>query len=79
MRAWAEGADLAEVLQDCELTAGDFVRWSKQLLDVLGQLACLVPAEDAAPERRRALTALSASAARASLDVNRGVVGWSAV
>ena len=79
VRAWAEGADLAEVLEACELTAGDFVRWSKQLLDVLGQLACLVPAEDAAPERRRALTALSASAARASLDVNRGVVGWSAV
>ena len=79
VRAWAEGADLAEVLEACELTAGDFVRWSKQLLDVLGQLACLVPAEDAAPERRRALTALSAGAAQASLDVNRGVVGWSAV
>ena len=79
VRAWAEGADLAEVLEACELTAGDFVRWSKQLLDVLGQLACLAPAEDAAPERRRALTALSAGAAQASLDVNRGVVGWSAV
>ena len=79
VKAWADGADLSEVLEACELTAGDFVRWSKQLLDVLGQLACLVPAEDAAPERRRALTALSASAARASLDVNRGVVGWSAV
>ena len=79
VKAWADGADLSEVLEACELTAGDFVRWSKQLLDVLGQLACLVPAEDAVPERRRALTALSASAARASLDVNRGVVGWSAV
>ena len=79
VRAWAEGADLAEVLQDCELTAGDFVRWSKQLLDVLGQLACLTTTEESAPDRRRAIETLSVSAARASLDVNRGVVGWSPV
>ena len=75
----SEGADLAEVLQDCELTAGDFVRWSKQLLDVLGQLACLTTTEESAPDRRRAIETLSVSAARASLDVNRGVVGWSPV
>ena len=79
VRAWAEGADLAEVLQDCELTAGDFVRWSKQLLDVLGQLARLTMTEESAPDRRRAIKTLSVSAARASLDVNRGVVGWSPV
>ena len=79
VRAWAEGADLAEVLEACELTAGDFVRWSKQLLDVLGQLACLTTTEESAPDRRRAIETLSVSAARASLDVNRGVVGWSPV
>ena len=79
MRAWGEGADLAEVLEACELTAGDFVRCSKQLLDVLRQLACLVPSDKAASDRQRALEALSANAARAGLDLNRGVVGWSAI
>lgn len=79
VRAWAEGADLAEVLEACELTAGDFVRCSKQLLDVLRQLACLVPPEKTASDRQRALEALSANAARAGLDLNRGVVGWSAI
>ena len=79
VRAWAEGADLAEVLEACDLTAGDFVRCSKQLLDVLRQLACLVPPEKTASDRQRALEALSANAARAGLDLNRGVVGWSAI
>ena len=79
VRAWAEGADLAEVLEACDLTAGDFVRCSKQLLDVLRQLACLVPPKKTASDRQRALEALSANAARAGLDLNRGVVGWSAI
>jgi ATP-dependent RNA helicase HelY len=36
---WAEGDDLAEVLGESELTAGDFVRWVKQLIDLSGQVA----------------------------------------
>ncbi|WP_238343077.1 DEAD/DEAH box helicase [Nocardioides cynanchi] len=36
---WAEGDDLAEVLGETELTAGDFVRWIKQLIDLSGQVA----------------------------------------
>jgi ATP-dependent RNA helicase HelY len=36
---WAEGDDLAEVLGDSGLTAGDFVRWIKQLIDLSGQVA----------------------------------------
>ncbi len=36
---WAEGDDLAEVLGESELTAGDFVRWIKQLIDLSGQVA----------------------------------------
>ena len=75
VRAWAEGADLAEVLEACELTAGDFVRCSKQLLDVLRQLACLVPPEKTASDRQRALEALSANAARAGLDLEQGSGG----
>jgi ATP-dependent RNA helicase HelY len=36
---WAEGDDLAEVLGESDLTAGDFVRWLKQLIDLSGQVA----------------------------------------
>jgi ATP-dependent RNA helicase HelY len=36
---WAEGDDLAEVLGESDLTAGDFVRWIKQLIDLGGQVA----------------------------------------
>ena len=33
---WAEGDDLADVLDESDLTAGDFVRWIKQLIDLCG-------------------------------------------
>jgi ATP-dependent RNA helicase HelY len=36
---WAEGDDLAEILGGSGLTAGDFVRWVKQLIDLCGQVA----------------------------------------
>jgi ATP-dependent RNA helicase HelY len=36
---WASGADLAEVLMSAEIAPGDFVRWTKQVIDVLGQVA----------------------------------------
>ena len=36
---WAEGDDLSEVLDASDLTAGDFVRWIKQLIDLCGQVA----------------------------------------
>jgi ATP-dependent RNA helicase HelY len=36
---WAEGDDLSEVLDAGDLTAGDFVRWMKQLVDLSGQVA----------------------------------------
>ncbi|MFV0526719.1 MAG: DEAD/DEAH box helicase [Acidimicrobiales bacterium] len=40
---WAAGGDLGEVLGDEELTGGDFVRTTKQLVDLLRQLAVLAP------------------------------------
>ncbi len=36
---WTEGDDLSEVLEAGYLTAGDFVRWMKQLVDLSGQVA----------------------------------------
>ncbi len=35
---WASGRGLEEVLRDSELTAGDFVRRAKQVVDLLGQI-----------------------------------------
>jgi len=65
---WALGAALDTVLEGTELGAGDFVRWCKQVLDVLDQLATAAP--DAA-ERRTARRAIDL--------VRRGVVAWSSV
>jgi ATP-dependent RNA helicase HelY len=36
---WAEGDDLDQVLTRADLTAGDFVRQMKQLVDFAGQIA----------------------------------------
>ena len=36
---WCEGDDLDVVLAETELSAGDFVRWMKHLLDLAGQVA----------------------------------------
>jgi ATP-dependent RNA helicase HelY len=67
MHRWASGVRLEEVLQDADLAAGDFVRWSRQVLDLLDQLAVA----DADGRLRR--TARAAAAA-----VDRGVVAYSA-
>ena len=36
---WASGHQLEAVLDEADLAAGDFVRWCKQLVDLLGQVA----------------------------------------
>ncbi len=36
---WASGAKLSTVLRDGELSAGDFVRWVRRLIDLLEQVA----------------------------------------
>jgi ATP-dependent RNA helicase HelY len=65
---WAAGADLEQVLQDDpDLTAGDFVRWCKQLVDLLGQVALIADE----PVRSTARAALAS--------VRRGVVAYSSV
>jgi ATP-dependent RNA helicase HelY len=65
---WASGLELEQILQDDpDLTPGDFVRWCKQLVDVLGHIATI--AEE--PVRSTAKASLSA--------VRRGVVTYSSV
>jgi ATP-dependent RNA helicase HelY len=38
---WASGAPLGKVLEGADLTAGDFVRWCRQVLDLLDQIGGL--------------------------------------
>ena len=65
--SWAAGEDLAVLLHtDDELSAGDFVRNVKQLIDVLGQIAQVAPD----PQTARA-------ARRAGAAIHRGVVAIS--
>ncbi|GAA4977335.1 DEAD/DEAH box helicase [Yinghuangia aomiensis] len=66
---WASGQRLDAVLGESDLPAGDFVRWMKQLVDVLGQIA------DAAPEDGT----VRATARKAIEAVRRGVVAYSSV
>jgi ATP-dependent RNA helicase HelY len=66
---WAGGARLEAVLKESDLTAGDFVRWVKMLIDLLSQVAD-VAAEDS-PVRATARSALGA--------LRRGVVAYSSV
>ncbi|SNC59973.1 ATP-dependent RNA helicase HelY [Kytococcus aerolatus] len=43
MHRWAAGARLEVVLRDSELSAGDFVRRAKQVVDLLGQIEKAAP------------------------------------
>ncbi len=66
--AWAAGEGFAEVVEDEELSGGDFVRNVKQLIDLLRQLAEVAPLE-----------ATRSAAAAAAERLCRGVVAASSV
>ncbi len=64
MHAWAKGLPLDSVLVLADMAAGDFVRWSKQTIDLLDQISLVA-------EPRLASTA------RTALDaVRRGIVAY---
>jgi ATP-dependent RNA helicase HelY len=66
--AWVKGEDLADVLEDEEMTGGDFVRNVKQTIDLLRQIADVVP------------SAQTAATARAAADAClRGVIAASSI
>jgi ATP-dependent RNA helicase HelY len=71
MYRWARGEPLARVLAsghnfDSDMPAGDFVRWARQVLDLLGQIA---DASSASPKVR--------ATARAAIGaINRGVLAY---
>jgi ATP-dependent RNA helicase HelY len=62
---WARGASLSSVLTDSELSAGDFVRWTKQVIDLLGQIS--LSAEPGVSQRARHAAEL----------IDRGVIRYS--
>jgi ATP-dependent RNA helicase HelY len=71
---WANGESLDRVLATTgesgpAMSAGDFVRWCKQLLDLLGQIAT-------APSTNEKST-VAAAARRAAIGIRRGVVAQS--
>lgn len=64
MFKWSSGAPLERVLEDAEMSAGDFVRWSKQTLDLLDQLGTVATGN------------LARTARQASELVRRGIVAY---
>ncbi|MQA78955.1 MAG: DEAD/DEAH box helicase [Streptosporangiales bacterium] len=67
---WASGARLDTVLDETGLAPGDFVRWSKQVLDLLGQVADATRGGDDTVH----------DAARAAVGaMHRGVVAYTSV
>ena len=63
---WAQGERLARVLERAELAPGDFVRNTKQLVDLLRQLATVAPHRPTADSAHRAADALQRGVVAAS-------------
>jgi ATP-dependent RNA helicase HelY len=64
---WAAGEALDVVLTEADLTAGDFVRWVRQLLDLLDQIG------------KVATGPVAATARAAGVALRRGVVAYSSL
>jgi len=65
---WAKGATLLTILTSNDVSAGDFVRWTRQVIDVLGQI-----------QQAAADPTLKEIADRAASAIDRGVVGYAPV
>ena len=62
---WARGQEINRVLRGQDLAAGDFVRWIKQVIDLLKQIG-----NASADDETRKL------ASRTALSMERGIVTW---
>ena len=70
--AWASGQSFASVVEDEDLSGGDFVRTMKQLIDLLRQLALLAPVDETRAAAREAADRLfrGVVAASTAIDVD---------
>ena len=66
--AWAHGATLATAIDTTPIQAGDFVRWMRQVMDCLGQIASAATSSEL---KRKAETAKDR--------IGRGIVAWSTI
>jgi ATP-dependent RNA helicase HelY len=74
MQGWANGWSLVRTLEEAEVGAGDFVRWAKQTIDLLDQIAqaCETAVLSGLDEDR--LGELARLAREAKRGVRRGIV-----
>lgn len=54
---WAKGATLMKILTSNDVTAGDFVRWVRQVVDLLGQIVTVTPRDS--PLHQQAVNAVA--------------------
>ncbi|HEY9351174.1 MAG TPA: hypothetical protein VIP75_10810, partial [Acidothermales bacterium] len=67
----AAGARLETVLKETDLSPGDFVRWTKQVIDLLDQVGQAVDRDAGSPVPATARAAVQA--------LRRGVVAYSSL
>lgn len=67
MYKWSQGTRLDDVLFDADMPAGDFVRWTKQTIDLLDQLSVVAHGQ------------IGINARKALDSIRRGVVAYSGV
>jgi len=67
MYQWAKGGRLDNVLKETDMAAGDFVRWTKQTIDLLDQLSVVADSP------------VGATARKALDSIRRGIVAYSSV
>ena len=66
--AWAHGSTLATAIDATPIQAGDFVRWMRQVMDCLGQIASAATSSE-----------LKRKAEAAKDRIGRGIVAWSTI
>lgn len=67
MWKWARGGSLSDVLYEADMAAGDFVRWTKQTIDLLDQLSVVADGH------------VGRTARQAMNAIRRGIVAYSSV
>lgn len=65
MLRWSRGQVITKVLRNSDLAPGDFVRWTKQVIDIVNQIGLVTDDEN-----------LSRTARKTMNSMERGIVAW---